>query len=249
MFRQESGMQDKFSTKYSGCDELINCEVMVNYNHSIVEAAVKSADTPTNCIDFGAGIGTLSIIFREKFGIEPQCVEIDEKNIRHLRDRKFKTVSKLSTSLPNAGLIFSSNVLEHIEDDVDILKSMEAALDNKGIVFLYLPANMVLWTQMDVAVGHYRRYNIKDLRIKCQEAGLKITKIHYADSIGFFASLVMKLVGYNGESGMGSVTSLKFYDKFIFPFSKWLDRFGLKYFFGKNIIVVANKITSAEKPT
>ena len=45
---------------------------------------------------------------------------------------------------------------------------------------------------MDESVGHYRRYEYKEIKIKCEKAGFKIKKIHYVDSIGFFASLAIK---------------------------------------------------------
>ena len=101
---------------------------------------------------------------------------------------------------------------------------------------------MLLWTQLDENVGHYRRYEKKEIRMKCAKAGLRIEKIHFADSIGFFASLAMKILGHNSETGLGSKKSLKFYDQWIFPISKIIDAFGFKYLFGKNIVILASKI-------
>ena len=51
----------------------------------------------------------------------------------------------------------------------------------------------------------------------------------------------MKFLGYNPDDGIGSVESMKFYDKYLFPISKFLDRIGFKYFLGKNIVLVAEK--------
>ena len=34
---------------------------------------------------------------------------------------------------------------------------------------------------------------------------------------------------------------LKFYDKYIFPISKSLDKLGFKHFLGKNLLIVAKK--------
>ena len=69
----------------------------------------------------------------------------------------------------------------------------------------------------------------------------KIKKIQYVDSIGFFASLALKIFGYNTNSGLGSRKSIKFYDKYIFPVSKIFDMIGLKYLFGKNLLIIAKK--------
>ncbi len=71
--------------------------------------------------------------------------------------------------------------------------------------------------------------------------GFEIKSVNYSDSIGFFASLMMKLVGYDRDKGIGSPVSLKIYDRYILPFSKFFDAIGLKLLFGKNIVVVAKK--------
>jgi SAM-dependent methyltransferase len=231
----------KMETYYSGLEELLNTEVMANYNLFIVNLAMKNADQAKQVVDFGAGIGTLSLIFREYFSIEPLCVESDKKNKDYLLQREFKYFDSLQTISGSVDLIFSSNVLEHIEDDISVLKEMSNKLSINGKIYLYLPAKMILWTSLDEEVGHYRRYEINELKSKCQKVGLKIEKLHYADSLGFFASLAMKIFGYNKDGGIGSVSSLKFYDKWLFPISKFLDTIGLKYLFGKNVILIATK--------
>ena len=58
---------------------------------------------------------------------------------------------------------------------------------------------------------------------------------------GFFASLLVKFLGYDREGGIGSIKSIKFYDKWVFPISKFLDWMGCKYLIGKNLILEAKK--------
>ena len=229
-------------TDYSGLEELINTEIMINYNSSIVKKAFYSAKNIKNLVDFGAGIGTLSKIFREKYSIETLCVEVDVKNKEFLAKRKFKYFDCLNEIPDLVDFIFSSNVLEHIEDDRLVLREMREKLVFSGKIYLYLPACMSLWTRMDEEVGHYRRYRIKDIEEKCLSAGLSIEKIFYADSLGFIATLLVKYFGYDRESGLGSPSSLRIYDKWIFPVSRFLDAIGFKYLFGKNLIVIANKL-------
>ena len=72
--------------------------------------------------------------------------------------------------------------------------------------------------------------------------GLRVTNACYADFLGFFASLLMKFVGYNKEGGIGSIKTLKFYDKWLFPISNFLDKIGFKFLIGKNLILEAKKI-------
>ena len=234
-------MQNSKNSKYSGVIEKFNMEVMKNYNNHIFEVALNYFKNAKKCVDFGAGIGTLALIFRKKFNINPVCIEIDEDNISYLKRRKFKFFKNLKSAPTENDLIFSSNVLEHIEDDQKTLNLMKKKLKKNGILYLFLPAKMILWSGMDEAVGHFRRYEFKEIKMKCEIAGFKIKKIHYVDSIGFFASLAIKFFGYNINDGLGSKKSIKFYDKYIFPISKIFDMIGFKYLFGKNLLIIAKK--------
>lgn len=235
-------MQTKENTNYSGIDELIYGEEMRNYNRHIVQMAIRYAGKINKCVDFGAGIGTLSLIFREQFGINPLCVEIDAENISWLKKRELDFVENLEDIPNDIDLIFSSNVLEHIEDDVAILKQLQAKLSSNGYLYLYLPASMLLYNEFDVIVGHYRRYQVAELKQKLPKAGFTIKKIQYDNSVGFFATLAMKLFfGYNPKSGIGSPSSLRLFDRYLFPVSRLMDNLVCKYILGKNIVVIAQK--------
>jgi len=236
-------MQNESNLKYSGLIELQNTEnYLNNYNNYIVEQCVRQVEKPNSYIDFGAGIGTLSEILKIKFGVSPICIEIDEENIKYLEDRNLQNFKNFDDVEGGIDLVFSSNVLEHIKDDVSVLQSIKNKLNSNGYLYLYLPANMLLWSELDVNVGHYRRYSRSEIKRKLRSVGFEIKSVHYADSIGFFASLMMKLVGYDSDNGIGSPTSLKIYDRYILPFSKFFDAIGLKLLFGKNIVAVAKKI-------
>ena len=238
-----NSIQNKFNLKYSGLAELLSTEnCLKNYNNHIVEYCVNQISKPKSIIDFGAGIGTLSEILRTKFGIAPICIEIDEENRKYLNDRNLQNFKKIDDVKDGVDLVFSSNVLEHIEDDVSTLESIKSKLNSNGYLFLYLPANMILWSQLDLIVGHYRRYSRSEIKRKLKSVGFEIQSVYSADSIGFFASLLIKLYGYNPDNIIGSDKSLKFYDRFIFPLSQTFDVIGLKFLFGKNLVIVARKI-------
>ena len=61
--------QNETNSDYSGLDELLNVEVMKNYNSFIVELAMKHSKNAKRVVDFGAGIGTLSLILKESYSI------------------------------------------------------------------------------------------------------------------------------------------------------------------------------------
>jgi len=236
-------MQNESNSIYNGLLELQNTEnYLNNYNNYIVEQCLRRVKRPNSCIDFGAGIGTLSKIFKIKYGISPICVEIDAENIKYLDDRNLQNFKDINDVKGGVDLVFSSNVLEHIKDDLSVLQSIKDSLNSNGYLYLYLPANMILWSELDHIVGHYRRYSRSEIKQKLRSAGFEIKYVSYSDSIGYFASLMMRLFGYDKDNGIGSPTSLRIYDRYILPFSKFFDAIGFKFLFGKNIVAVAKKI-------
>lgn len=236
-------MQNETSNKYSGLQQLLDTEANLQYyNKHIIILFLNEIKKNENVkiADFGAGIGTLSKIIREIINNSPICVEIDEVNKSYLKDRSFKVLNSLDGIKNEFDYIFSSNVLEHIKYDEKSLKILFQSLKKEGKLFLYLPAFQFLFSSMDKSVGHYRRYEKKEIIEKCKKAGFVIKKVQFDDSIGFFASLVLKL-SKNNHDTIINTKSLKFYDKIILPISFCLDYLGLKNIFGKNIVVVCQK--------
>ena len=100
---------------------------------------------------------------------------------------------------------------------------------------------MSLWTELDEIVGHYRRYEINDIK-KSVILWIRNSCFTLCRFSWLLCIIINEIFGYNSNSGIGSVNSLKFYDKWLFPISKILDIIGFKYLFGKNLILVARKI-------
>jgi hypothetical protein len=94
---------------------------------------------------------------------------------------------------------------------------------------------------MDKEIGHVRRYTRAELKSKALSAGFRIESITYDDFIGFFASTLVKIIGYKNGASLGSKNSLIFYDRVIYPMSRVLDLVGFRYMLGKNLILIATK--------
>jgi SAM-dependent methyltransferase len=73
------------------------------------------------------------------------------------------------------GRVFDSvvllDVLEHIEDDVGMLRRIRGMLRPGGMLILKVPAMPFLMCRMDRAIGHYRRYGKRSLAARLEEAG------------------------------------------------------------------------------
>ncbi len=193
--------------------------------------------------EFGAGHGTLVRIFLEKYNLKPECIEIDERFIQELKKSGFTTFKSLKEAAKQYQLIYTSNVIEHIENDVQALKDMRNALIENGRLVIYVPALPFLFSSFDESAGHFRRYSKRELISKVREAGFTIEKCHYNDSIGVLASLGVKALGYKKSTNLGSKKSLIFYDRCIYPLSRVLDFCGFKHIIGKNLLLVATPKT------
>lgn len=67
-----------------------------------------------------------------------------------------------------------SEVLEHIPDDGAALDALIRHLRPGGRLYLSVPLRQDLWTQVDAAVGHQRRYARGQLAAMCRERGLEV---------------------------------------------------------------------------
>ena len=212
-----------------------------NYNNHIVDLILSVHNNESEILDFGAGCGVLAKIVRKKIKKSPTCIEIDEYFKSILIKIGFKVFGDIDVTKDQYDFIYSSNVLEHINDDVKSLKQLESKLIKNGTLVLYLPAFQMLYSDLDRSVGHFRRYSKKRILKITHETGFRIDKMFYVDSVGFFCSFIIQILGWNTEFGLGSKRSLKLYDKFIFPVSRFLDSLGFKYILGKNIFVSLKK--------
>jgi hypothetical protein len=195
-------------------------------------------------IDFGAGTGQLATIVLEETKISPLCIEIDNLLVETLMNRNFQTFSSINDSkLPMANLVYTSNVLEHIEDDLLCLTNIREKLLPGGLLAIFVPALPFLYSNFDHQVGHFRRYRRSELAEKVTSAGFQIVSIKYFDSLGIFTWLVMKMIRVRPSTKNGISLLMRIYDNVIFPISRVFDACGMSSLAGKNLLVIARKVS------
>ena len=224
--------------KYSGIDNLEVLTEAKRYNNFLKKHVIGNSRGAQTALDFGAGIGTFSIALRA-MGLNVVCIETDVDLLNRLKNLGFNALLSLNDITDNSfDYIYSLNVLEHIEDDIGALKQLYLKLKPGGRVFLYVPAFNALYSSMDRKVGHFRRYRKSGLTQSMNGVGFNIEKAVYVDSLGFFATLIFKLIG--NDKGDLDRTAVKIYDTFIFPISRVLDS-AFSGLFGKNLMIVASR--------
>jgi SAM-dependent methyltransferase len=230
---------------YSGVENLEVMADAVNYNRFLIELVATNSRAGDRVIDFGAGAGTFAVPLAAT-GIKVTCVEPDDGLRVVLESKGLPAVPRLDALGPEtADYVYTLNVLEHIEDDVSALRELGRVLRPGGRLFVYVPAFQVLYTSMDRRVGHHRRYRLPDLIKKIRRAGFEVTEARYADSLGFGATLLYRLM--DQEKGDVSPRGLRLFDRYVFPLSRRLDRLTGRYF-GKNALVIAVKTGGDDFP-
>jgi len=209
----------------------------LQFYNSYVFEKILSKTTLNNVLDFGCGYGTLISYVKKKYNKEILGYDINENARAVLKEKNIKYINSLNEINKGFDTIISSNVLEHIEDDQKTLDELNSLLKNEGLLILYLPCSMKIWSNLDSLVGHYRRYTKKELNKKLVNSNFQILSIEYADSIGWIILFLSKIFKISLKY---DTKKLIFYDKYVFQYLKLLDIF-FKNLFGKNILAVAKK--------
>lgn len=77
-------------------------------------------------------------------------------------------------------VVSAFDVIEHVDDDVAVLREFARVAVPGGRLCISVPAYEWAWSSFDVAQGHYRRYTARKLRDVVVQAGLEPERTTYA---------------------------------------------------------------------
>ncbi|AYD40437.1 class I SAM-dependent methyltransferase [Clostridium fermenticellae] len=142
-------------------------------------------------------------------------------------------------------LIIALDVIEHIEDDELALLDLKDHLTYDGVCVITVPACMSLWSNHDIVHQHKRRYTLRELKKKLLNAGLKVEKISYYNSILFLPIFIIRQIHrlLNIKSGSDAKmpnTFINFILKNVFSFERHiLKNYSIP--FGVSLIAIVKK--------
>ncbi len=139
-------------------------------------------------LDAGTGTGVM-IEALKRYG-HVTGVDSSEEAIRYCRERGICGIVNASAEdMPfedgSLDLICAMDLLEHVEDDVRVLKEFSRVLKPGGLVFLTVPAYRFLWTAHDEINMHRRRYGSRELKAAVESAGFVVRKFSHFNSLLF----------------------------------------------------------------
>ncbi len=195
-------------------------------------------------LEVGAGIGTNTRELRTPAVKSWLCLEPDaalaaqaRELVSSLPDCEVVVGTTQTTALGTYDSVLYIDVLEHIEHDRDELERAAKLLREDGFLVVLCPAHQELYSELDRAVGHFRRYDAETLTA-CGPASLSLEKVYYLDSVGMLASLANRAVL---KSGQPSVGQIKVWDRVMIPLSRLLDPC-IGYKLGKSVVAVWRRV-------
>ena len=133
----------------------------------IVKPHVVGIDVAAEMID----------VIRERFddhpGFSAQVCDILDPAVLGLADQQFDTV-------------ICPHVLEHVRDDELAMRHVRGLLQPGGRLVLLVPTVKWVWGSLDVATGHQRRYNWREVKDLCERTGFRIEDHWYVNFLAVF---------------------------------------------------------------
>jgi pimeloyl-ACP methyl ester carboxylesterase len=135
-------------------------------------------------VDVGSGSGFFAYALAEEFGDRIEKVYLvdigyTEEEMSVTRGTRLEKVHFIPPQISNA-VVTLMDVLEHLEDDYAMLRSIKEACSGAGNhFFITVPAFRGLWSGHDVYLGHYRRYTSRMLSDVLRRAGWSTRRTFY----------------------------------------------------------------------
>lgn len=125
--------------------------------------------------------------------LEPTLAACQNGKRRGLRTVVCGTLEKDTVKDGSVEQLLLLDVLEHIADDTQFLRTIYGKLAPGGKILLTVPAFQALWSSEDTEAGHYRRYQLGHLQHVAKEAGFSIEYANYFMEFLFLPILFVRV--------------------------------------------------------
>ena len=198
-------------------------------------------------LDYGCGSGT-NIKALTKFG-DVYCYEKDKRTLDYLsseykKDKKVIIIKNLKRQI-KYDLIILADVLEHIKEDSNALKTLKKFLKPQGQILITVPAYNFLFSKKDEVLKHFRRYGYNEIKNLISK-NFKILRITFFNTLLFFPialiTFIFKIFRIDYIADVENTPNKLINNLLYYIFS--IELFFLKYIdfpFGVSIIIVGEK--------
>ncbi len=195
-----------------------------------------------NILEIGSGTGNLTKWLVKKGRVTATDIQkefIEDLKVRfsyfdETQARQWDATKPAWRGAKRYDTVVAFNVLEHIEDDRKALKTWASLVEENGRLIILVPHNQRLFSPIDKAVGHYRRYSRQELCQKIEETGLIVKNSFYSNFLGVFGWWVTGILLKRSDLNSGSVRLYALVKKYFGPIERIFE-----HFTGLSVVVVA----------
>jgi SAM-dependent methyltransferase len=156
-------------------------------------------------VDVGAGSGVFARLLLERTScLEAVCVDpaYDKEHDEIVNGKLLRFRRRLEGH--DFDLILLMDVLEHVDDDVDLLRNVVALVKPGTPMFITVAAFDFLWSAHDVFLEHRRRYTAATLAHTMANASLKVDRVRYFYATIFPIAALLRMLNRTRDPAKGS---------------------------------------------
>jgi SAM-dependent methyltransferase len=244
------------SDEYTNLDRVEALHWYYSGKRELVKAWISRTRKPIPSdvlLDCGAGTGR----FAKEMEAHCRVLVLDdhEEALRLLRDRfapdQVLSLEENRVPLPDGSLeyVTALDVLEHVPDDAQVVRGFHQLLKPGGIAVVTVPAGMALWSDWDVALHHFRRYNRSQLRALFPPSQWELVHLNYTNVVVYPAVwLIRKWRALKQRFGIIGSTSRsednlppRWINRLLRAIFVTLGEVGMPFPFGVSLILVARR--------
>jgi glycosyltransferase involved in cell wall biosynthesis len=233
-------IDDMFQGDY-GHKDLIDMEAAPKYTEWTLERTRPYVGDLL--LEIGSGIGNnvrILMQYTDVIATETEPVYLDILRNAYLNTPSVTVQAWDATQppppeLPLADSILCSNVIEHIEDDRAVVVNADRVLKPGGRMIFIVPRGENLYSTLDSAIGHHRRYDEGRLRSHFEALGYEIEECFSLNKIGVLGWWYRGKISRQkaiGRFGLKAFNVLVPFFKILDPLLPWK---------GLSLVIVARK--------
>lgn len=169
-------------------------------------------------LDVGAGSGVFSRQLLDE-GICDSAVCLDPNYSKDRTEehngKRLHFVKKIEDFSQN--LVLMMDVLEHVADDLALLREYSGPMKPGGHILITVPAFQFMWSGHDQFLSHYRRYTLEGIEEIVRNAGLTKVRSNYFFGTLFPAVAAIRLLKKRAfiRDSLPVKSELKFYPAWL----------------------------------
>lgn len=165
----------------------------------ILSDVIDRLDLPPSAriLEVGCGTGG-NLAMLSRFG-SVAAVEYDE-TARHLAMERSQIPvqpgqqpNALPFAMQSFDLVVAFDVIEHIDDDRESIRTLLRAVKPGGWFLSTVPAYGWMWSEHDIVLHHKRRYSLRPYAALVRDAGFRIRKKSYFNTFLFPVAAVVRI--------------------------------------------------------